>query len=184
MDEHASEPDDELPDDEDEDDDEGEDGHDHEHEEESRRAAEATLKRLIDYLHAFTVQAPPQTTPADIEDPHLAPGALYSIPGSLPHTFQVIKVLAVDEFGVHVRLYGNAFMRRPTAVAPDLLDTCPFVSAAPEDAGREWPLSVGHLPLQAATFAGMRPVYIAREDVTPDELEEYRDWQRSDNGYL
>ncbi len=151
---------------------------------EYRRAAEATLQRLMRFLSAFTVQVPAQTTPADIEDAHLSPGALYSIPGSLPRTYQVIKVLAVDEFGVHVRLYGNAFTHRPAAVAPDLLDTSPFISMASEDAGREWPLSVGHLPLQAATFVGMRPVYIARQDVTPDELDEYRDWRRSDNGYL
>ncbi len=133
MDDTTPEPEDEQPNDE-------------ESADEYRRAAEATLQRLMKFLSAFNIKAPAQTTPADIEDPHLAPGALYSIPGSMPHTFQVIKVLAVDEFGVHVRLYGNAFVRRPAAVAPDLLDTSPFISMAPEDVGQEWPLSVGHLP--------------------------------------
>ncbi len=171
MDDTTPEPEDEQPNDE-------------ESADEYRRAAEATLQRLMKFLSAFNVKAPAQTTPADIEDPHLAPGALYSIPGSMPHTFQVIKVLAVDEFGVHVRLYGNAFVRRPAAVAPDLLDTSPFISMAPEDVGQEWPLSVGHLPLLAATFVGMRPVYIAREVVAPDELDDYNNWQRSGGGYL
>ena len=151
---------------------------------EFKRAAEATLQRLMKFLHTFSVQVPAQTTPADIEDPHLVSGALYSIPGSLPNSFQVIKVLAVDDFGVHVRLYGNSFARRPTTVAPELLDTSPFISIAPEDAGQEWPLSVGHLPLQAATFIGMRPIYIAHEDVIPDELEEYNEWLNTDGGYL
>ena len=175
MDEHTSAPGDALPDG---------DGDDDGQVDEYRRAADAALQRLMKFLHAFNVQVPAQTTPADIEDPHLVPGALYSISGSVPHTFQVMKVLAVDDFGVHVCLYSNAFEHRPTTVAPDLLDTSPFISLAPEDAGCEWPLSVGHLPLQAATFVGMRPVYITRQDVTPDELEEYQDWQHHDNGYL
>jgi hypothetical protein len=171
MDDYTPEPEDEQP-------------SDDESTDEYRRAAEATLQRLMRFLHAFSAHVPPQTTPTDIDDPHLAPGALYSIPGSMPHTFQVIKVLAVDEFGVHVCLYGNSFERRPATVAPDLLDTSPFISMAPEDVGQEWPLSVGHLPLQAATFVGMRPVFIAQEDVTPEEMEEYNDWQHSDGGYL
>ena len=172
MDEYASEPDDELPDDDDDSADE------------YRRVAEATLQRLLDFLRTFSDAALEQTVPADMEDPHLAPGAIYSIPGSQPNSFQVLKVLAIDEFGVHVRLYGNSFAHRPSAVAPDLLDTSPFLSLAPEDDGHEWPLSVGHLPLLASTFAGMRAAYITRDDVTPEELEDYHDWQQSGGGYL
>ena len=171
MAEFAPDPEDELPDDD-------------ETTDEYRRAAEATLQRLLEFLRTFSDQALEQTTPADIDDPNLTPGALYSIPGSLPATFQVIKVLAVDEFGVHVRLYGNSFARRPATVAPDLLDTSPFLSLAPEDMGQDWPLSVGHLPLLASTFAGMKPIHITDEDVTPEELEDYRDWQQSGGGYL
>ncbi len=173
MEEFAPDPDDELPDDDDDD-----------SADEYRRAAEATLQRLLEFLRTFTDEALEQTIPTDMEDPHLAAGAIYSIPGSLPDTFQVLKVLAVDEFGVHVRLYGNSFARRPTTVAPDLLDTSPFLSLAPEDDGQEWPLSVGHLPLLASTFAGMRAVYITSDDVTPEELEDYRDWQQAGGGYL
>jgi hypothetical protein len=171
MDEFASDPDDELPDDEDSSD-------------EYRRAAEATLQRLLLFLRTFNDEALAHTVPTDMDDPYLSPGAIYSIPGSLPDTFQVIKVLAVDEFGVHVRMYGNSFAHRPTTVAPALLDTSPFLSLAPEDAGQEWPLSVGHLPLLASTFAGMQAVYITRDDVTPDELEDYLDWRQAGGGYL
>ncbi len=175
MEEFAPDPDDELPDDDDDDD---------ESTEEYRRAAEETLQRLLKYLHTFSDEALEQTIPQDIDDAHLSAGAIYSIPGSLPDTFQVLKVLVVDDFGVHVRLYGNSFARRPSTVAPDLLDTSPFISLAPEDAGQEWPLSVGHLPLLASTFAGMHAVYITRDEVTDEELEDYHDWQQSGGGYL
>jgi hypothetical protein len=96
----------------------------------------------------------------------------------------VIKVLALDEYGVHVRLYGNAFSRRPANLAPDLLDTAPFFLMAPEDAGREWPLSVGHLPLLAATFMSMQPVYVTKTDLDDDELGDYREWKAAGGGYL
>ena len=149
-----------------------------------REAAEATLQRLMAYLKSFDSHLPPQTNLSDVNDPNLAPGAFYSIAGSESGTFQVIKVLALDEFGVHVRLYGNAFSRRPVTVAPELLDTAPFFSMAPEDMDRVWPLSVGHLPLLASTFIGMHPVYITHEALDDDELDDYRDWKASGGGYL
>lgn len=152
--------------------------------EQFRRAAEATLQRLVAFLRSFEVLVPRQTTVADLEDPLLSPGSLYSIRGSHEDTWQVLKVLALDEIGVHVRLYGNAFQHQPQSVAPALLDTAPFVSLAPEDIEQEWPLSVGHLPLLAATFYNMRPVYITHDDVTAEELEEYNDWREAGGGYL
>ncbi len=152
--------------------------------EQYREAAEATLQRLMAFLKSFENNLPAQTNVSDIDDPNLAPGALYSIRGSEADTFQVVKVLALDDFGVHVRLYGNAFTHRPTVVAPDLLDTAPFFSQSPEDAGREWPLSVGHLPLLAATFISMRPVFITRAEPVPGELEDYNEWKEAGGGYL
>ena len=149
-----------------------------------RRAAEATLQRLVTYLRSFEPIVPRQTTVADLEDPQLIPGALYCVTGSNEGTWQVMKVLALDEVSVHVRLYGNAFQRQPTTVAPALLDVAPFISLAPEDIEQEWPLSVGHLPLLASTFYNMRPVYITHDDLADDDLDEYDDWRESGGGYL
>jgi len=152
--------------------------------EEARQAAEVTLQRLMTYLHAFDSKLPPQTNLADVGDPNLVPGALYSVRGSSPGTYQVVKVLALDDVGLHVCLYGNAFAHRPANIAPELLDTAPFLSLAPEDAGQEWPLSVGHLPLLIPTFLGMQPVFIMHAEVTPDELESYQEWQQTGGGYI
>lgn len=152
--------------------------------EEYREAAESTLQRLMEYLLAFGSDLPEQTTVADLDDPHLIAGAYYSVPGSTAGTYQVLKVLALDDYGVHVRLYGNAFAHRPATIAPELLETAPFFSLTPEDAGQEWPLSVGHLPLLVRTFIGMRPLYITHADITPDELDDYREWKEAGGGYL
>ena len=152
--------------------------------EQYREAAEATLQRLMAYLTPFGKNLPLQTSVADLDDPHLVGGALYSVPGSEKATYQIVKVLLLDDFGVHVRLYGNGFSHRPATVAPDLLDTSPFFSLAPEDAGQEWPLSVGHLPLLARTFLGMHAVFIAQTDVETEELEDYREWKEAGGGYL
>ena len=147
-------------------------------------AAEVTLQRLIAYLKTFSDQMPPQATHGAMTDPNLAPGALYTIPGSEPGTFQVIKVLALDDLGVHVRLYGNAFSQRPAQLAPDLLDMAPFLSLAPEDIGYEWPLSVGHLPLLADTFASLQPVFVLRVELEEEELDDYSEWVAAGGGYL
>ena len=152
--------------------------------EQYREAAEATLQRLMAYLKPFGKNLPLQTSVTDLDDPHLTAGARYSVPGSDKGAFEVCKVLLIDEFGVHLRLYGNSFSRRPATVAPEFLDTSPFFSLAPEDAGHEWPLSVGHLPLMARTFLGMHPVYIAETEVEDDELDDYREWKEAGGGYL
>ncbi len=152
--------------------------------EQYREAAEATLQRLMSYLQPFGQNLPLQTSVSDLSDPHLRAGALFSVPGSELSTWQVIKILLLDDFGVHVRLFGNAFARRPATVAPDLLDTSPFFSTAPEDAGYEWPLSVGHLPLLARTFLGMHPMFIADTEVDEDELDDYGEWKEAGGGYL
>lgn len=152
--------------------------------EQYREAAEATLHRLMMYLEPFGKHLPLQTNIADVADPDLAAGALYSVPGSEPGAWQILKVLVIDEIGVHVRLYANQFARRPATVVTDILETSPFLSVAPEDMGHEWPLSVGHLPLMARTFIGMNPSYIAHTDVLEEELDGYREWKDAGGGYL
>lgn len=47
-------------------------------------------------------------------------GGLYSTQNE-EGTFSIMKVLKVDDGGVHVRLYSNTFAARPTAVAESTL---------------------------------------------------------------
>jgi hypothetical protein len=93
--------------------------------------------------------------------------------------FGVIKVLAVDEGGVHARLYMQRFYRRPRAGDLGKLSTAPF---GPAHAN---PFSIGHMPLSHSSFIGWQPEVITRGSaVEEEELEGYRMWQEAEGGYF
>ena len=90
----------------------------------------------------------------------------------------VAKLLAVDEGGVHVRLYAQRFRERPTEAELGELSTAPF------GPGHDNPFSIGHMPLSHARFAGWRPEPICVRAVDEEELEGYRMWQEAEGGYF
>jgi hypothetical protein len=108
----------------------------------------------------------------------LTAGDLLSIPEE-DGRFSVAKILAVDERGVHVRLYVQRFEQLPLRVDPAHLSTAPF------GPGHENPFSIGHMPLSHATFATWQPELIARGTaVVDEELEGYRMWLDAKGGYF
>jgi hypothetical protein len=116
--------------------------------------------------------------------PRLSAGALFSVLGSIEGQFQIAKVLAVDEGGVHIRLYTSAWPKRPTAVAPDLLDVTPVVTPKEDRDDERWPVSVGHMALSHPTFNALEPVFIIQESVDESELEGYRFWNSMEGEYF
>jgi hypothetical protein len=93
--------------------------------------------------------------------------------------FAVMKVLAADAGGVHVRLYVQRFDRRPGPAGLGELSTAPF------GPGHDHPFSIGHLPLSHASFATWQPELITRGPaVTEEELDGYRMWQDANGGYF
>jgi hypothetical protein len=93
--------------------------------------------------------------------------------------FGVVKILAVDSNGVHVRLYVQRYEERPEAAQIEALDTAPF---GPE---HEQPFSAGHLPLSGSSFAGWEPEIVSRgHQVEAEELEGYRLWEEAQGGYF
>ena len=89
-----------------------------------------------------------------------------------------MKILARDRQGVHVRLYVQRFSVRPRSLPHENLTTAPF------GAEHANPLSIGHLPLSFASFAGWQPQQLAKQEVDEDELEGYRMWQEANGGYF
>jgi hypothetical protein len=152
--------------------------------EEFMKQAERQFSLLASFM-GQNQDAPGAETPAPPgTDPHLAPGALYSVRGSIEGVYQVAKVLHAEERGVHIRLYANEFSRRPTALSPELLGLGSVMPEASEDQGYPWALSVGHLPVSHDTFASFDPVFVARAEVSDDELEGYRIWRSSGGGFF
>ena len=93
--------------------------------------------------------------------------------------FGVVKILAVDAEGVHIRLHVQRFERRPTFAELPELTTAGF------GPGHDNPLSMGHLPLSHRSFAGWEPELLERGlAVEESELEGYRMWEQANGGYF
>ena len=113
--------------------------------------------------------------PAETQRPPFKAGDLVSVVMD-EHGYGVAKVLAVDEVGVHVRLYVERLRERPSAA------NLPSRSLRPPKDGH--PLSAGHLPLTFASFARWEPSFIVHEAVGDNELEGFRIWDENRGGYF
>jgi len=89
-----------------------------------------------------------------------------------------MKVLKLDDGGVHVRVYSNMFAARPTTIDETTLYMV-GVKRGPNEG-----LGIGHLPLSKSSFAGWRPTFIKAALVKEEELEGYRMWLDSKGGYF
>jgi hypothetical protein len=74
--------------------------------------------------------------------------------------FSIVKVLVVEDMGVHVRLHSNQFSERPTIINP-----------------KDLQVSIGHAPILKAGFLNWEPELMLEEIVTNDELDGYHFWR-------
>jgi hypothetical protein len=80
--------------------------------------------------------------------------------------WRVSKVLAVDEYAVHLRSYANKFPQRPDDVDPTRLT----LGGLNDPAG----FGIGHFPLAKEGFLKDHPVLLKVVPVNEDELEGYK----------
>lgn len=100
-------------------------------------------------------------------------GGIYSVWGR--GAYQAIKLLSLDEGGVHLRMYANTWAERPLSIEP----------AALMLAGADAPsFSIGHMPVVRSHFLAMGPKLVTIERVMDGELEGYRMWQEAKGGYF
>jgi hypothetical protein len=111
--------------------------------------------------------------------PDLAAGDLYAIPTN-DSRFAILKVLATDPQGVHVRLYKQRFSSVPSRLEASELTLGAFAV----DETNSDPFTIGHLPITRISFGLSSPVRVARQPVLEDELEGYRIWLDSRGGYF
>ena len=71
--------------------------------------------------------------------------------------YGISKVLAADDFAVHLRMYSDTFAAVPTAIDTSKLK-----------------IAIGHAPLAVEGFASDSPSLIVVEKVAESELEGYR----------
>ena len=101
-----------------------------------------------------------------------AAGDIYSIESG--DQFGVVKVLAVEDDIIHVRLFREKFADRPVAVSTGGLTLGRFDD--PEGCG------IGHLPLSRTVFRTWIPTPAGHEPVEEAELEGYRFWKDDGGG--
>jgi hypothetical protein len=81
-------------------------------------------------------------------------------------SWRVMKVLAVDDFAVHLRSYANKFPEQPKDVDPAKLSL-----GGSKDPGG---FGIGHFPLTKEGFFNDNPVLIKVVPVKDEELEGYK----------
>lgn len=108
-------------------------------------------------------------------EPAAQPGSLCTVDDG-EGSFRVAKVLAIDNEGVHLRLYKNKWTQRPAQVDVDSLS---LGSIHDKDG-----FGMGHLPLTKQAFAAWKPVVFATREIKADELEGYKMWKDGGGGYF
>lgn len=107
----------------------------------------------------------------------LQEGGVYSVKEE-DGTYGVIKILKMDNHGVHVRQYSNQFLEHPNSVDSAALYMA-GIHRKPDEK-----LGLGHTPISNESFAGWQIRLIQVEQTTDEELEGYEYWKEEDGGYF
>jgi hypothetical protein len=101
-------------------------------------------------------------------------GGLYASRGE-DGLYRILKVLVVDEFAIHVRLYVDRFAELPQQVHSANL------SLTMTGLGPPTALGIGHFPVAHEGFWSSDPVLVGQESVADSELDGYRIWAGIDS---
>jgi hypothetical protein len=129
------------------------------------------FKLLLTILLGIFTVASCAASPSWIE------GGLYATPQG-DGTYTVLKILKLDDQGVHVRLYSNVYEASPTRIDESTLYLA-GMDRKPEEA-----LGMGHVPISRESFATWGATFVQQSSVSPDELEGYRTWLEAGGGYF
>lgn len=129
------------------------------------------LKRLLTFLFGTAVAASPVAAGQWLE------GGLY-VTERENGSFVPLKILKLDDHGVHVRVYSNVYPEPPKAIDESSL----YMAGADRPDGE--PLGMGHLPISKASFSGWKAHFVQQSSVTAEELEGYEIWREAEGGYF
>jgi hypothetical protein len=129
------------------------------------------LKRLLVFIFSILAVASCTSTPQWTE------GGLYATPQD-DSTYTVLKILKLDDHGVHIRLYSNVFKSLPKSI-----DESSLYMAGIDHKPNEV-LAMEHAPISKQSFSAWRAIFIQQSSVSPDELEGYHMWLEASGGYF
>jgi hypothetical protein len=92
--------------------------------------------------------------------------------------YSVLKILKLDDHGVHVRLYSNRFVAPPQEVNEGMLYMAGMDRKPGESPG------MGHIPVSKKGFQGWSAIFVQQSTVNEEELEGYQIWLDARGGYF
>jgi hypothetical protein len=98
----------------------------------------------------------------------IQPGSICTIESG-DGTFGVVKVLVINEEEAHIKIYANSYDQRPTEIDVKTLGMGSILNGGA--------FGIGHVPLERAGFDNWKPIVIAFEAVSDDDLEGYKMWK-------
>jgi hypothetical protein len=107
----------------------------------------------------------------------LVEGGLYYTPGE-SGGYSVLKILKLDDGGVHVRLYSNHFSEPPVKIDESTL----YMAGMKRKPGES--MGMGHAPISKKSFAGWHALFVQQSTVKEEELEGYKMWLDAKGGYF
>jgi hypothetical protein len=107
----------------------------------------------------------------------LSEGSLYYFPNE-NGSYSVLKILKLDDQGVHVRIFSNQFSSPPSKVDESAL----FMAGVDHKPNET--LGMGHTPLSKKSFEGWKTTFFQQSTVKEEELEGYRMWAEAKGGYF
>jgi hypothetical protein len=93
-------------------------------------------------------------------------------------TYSVLKILKIDDRGVHVKLYSNQYPTPPTNVDEETLYMAGINSKPNETLGME------HLPLSNKSYQNLKATLFQQSTVKDEDLEGYKMWLSDKGGYF
>lgn len=104
-------------------------------------------------------------------------GGLYYTPSD-KGGYSILKILKIDDQGVHVRIYSNKYIEPPKKIDESTL------YMAGRDRKPEESLGMGHLPISKKNFNGWKAKFIQQSTVKDEELDGYKMWLDAEGGYF
>jgi len=93
-------------------------------------------------------------------------------------SYSVLKILKLDDNGVHVRLYSNQFPSPPKHV-----DESKLYMAGVDKKPNET-LGMGHAPVSKKSFSGWKATFVQQSTVKDEEMKGYKMWAEAKGGYF
>lgn len=98
-------------------------------------------------------------------------GGIYSITSG-ENKFGVVKIIALKEDLVHIRIYKDTYQDRPETVDPNALTPGPMHDGMS-------PFGTSSLPFHLSKFLDLKPRFITQTEVTDDEQNNPAQWQHA-----